>query len=139
MNFRRSKRGSAEVNAGALSDILFFLMLFFIIISTLAAASAIKVQLPNSKTSKNTPPRHAINISVNDKLEYFIDKRQIDKAALSQELQMEAGKLENPAVVLRVDKSVTAQTMIDIMDIANQLKIPIVVAAKKDAEPMPGH
>ena len=133
MNFRRRKRENAEVNAGSLSDILFFLLLFFIIISTLASASAIKVQLPNSKTGKSIP-RHPINVTVNKDLQYYIDKRQIDEAALPQELATEAAKYESPSVVLRMDKTVTVQHMIDVMDIAYKLKLPIVVAANKEAE-----
>jgi len=133
MNFRRRKRENAEVNAGSLSDILFFLLLFFIIISTLASASAIKVQLPNSKSGKSIP-RHPINITVNSSLQYYIDKRPIDEAALPQELTTEAAKYENPSVVLRLDKSVTVQHMIDIMDIANKLKLPIVIAANKEPD-----
>lgn len=133
MNFRRKRHTSAEVNAGSLSDILFFLLLFFIIISTLASPSAIKVLLPNSKTGKNVTSHHAINISVNDKLQYFVDNQQIDPANMEATLVAASQKYENPSVVLRLDKSVTVQYMVDIMDIANKLKLPIVVAANKEA------
>ena len=130
MKFRRNKRSSAEVNAGALSDILFFLLLFFLIVSTLAGASAVKVQLPSSSQGKSIP-RHPINISITEDLKYYVDRKEIPHSSLVDVITTEAQSHENASVVLRVDKNVSVQYMIEVMDIVNQLKIPIVVATEK--------
>jgi len=130
MNFRKRKYVHAEVQAGALSDILFFLMLFFLIISTLASPNAIKLLLPKAQTGKSIP-RQVINISISPDLHYFIDKREVTIDQLEPSLLAEATKLDNPSVVLRMDKSITVNDMIQVVDVLNRSKLPVVIAVSK--------
>lgn len=130
MNFRKRKYVHAEVQAGALSDILFFLMLFFLIISTLASPNAIKLLLPKAQTGK-TIPKQVINVSISPDLKYFIDKREVAIDQLEPLLTAEAAKLENPSVVLRMDKSITVNDMVQVVDILNRSKLPVVIAVSK--------
>jgi biopolymer transport protein ExbD len=73
MNFGRRKRVHSAVEASSLSDILFFLLLFFLIISTLASPNAIKLLLPKA-SSGQAISTHVINVSINANLEYYVDK-----------------------------------------------------------------
>jgi biopolymer transport protein ExbD len=130
MQFRKRKNIHATVEAGALSDILFFLMLFFLIVSTLASPNAIKLLLPKAATGQ-TVPRHKIELSVTANLEVFIGKKPVNKANLEAELRAEAAGQENPTVVLKIDKSVTVENLIDVVDACNKAKVPMVIATEK--------
>ncbi len=133
MKLSRRKRVHSAVEASSLSDILFFLLLFFLMISTLASPNAIKLLLPKASTGQ-TVPRHVINLSIDASLRYYIDKQEISIAELKGLLMAEAHKYENPTVVLRVDKSIRVEDLIAVVDVVNQVKIPLVVATDKKSE-----
>jgi biopolymer transport protein ExbD len=130
MNFGRRKRVHSAVEASSLSDILFFLLLFFLIISTLASPNAIKLLLPKASTGQAIST-HVINVSINDKVEYYLDKNRVTLEALSPQLIAEARKHEKPTVVLRVDKSIAVEELVRVIDVVNKLKIPLVIATDK--------
>jgi len=130
MEFRKRKSTHAAVEAGALSDILFFLMLFFLIVSTLASPNAIKLLLPKAATGQ-TVPKQKIELSVTADLRVYLGKREVDKANLETELKNEAAGKENPTVVLKVDKSVTVENLIQVVDACNKAKVPMVIATEK--------
>lgn len=130
MNFRKHKYTHAEVQAGPLSDILFFLMLFFLIISTLASPNAIKLLLPKANTGK-TIPKQVINVSISSDLKYYIDKQEIQLDQLESSLLAHTTKLENPSVVLRMDKSISVNDMVQVVDVLNRAKVPVVIAVNK--------
>lgn len=130
MNFGRRKRVHSAVEASSLSDILFFLLLFFLIISTLASPNAIKLLLPKA-SSGQAISTHVINVSINANLEYYVDKRRVALAELSNQISDESRKHEKPTVVLRVDKSIQVEELVKVVDLVNKLKIPLVIATDK--------
>ncbi len=130
MKFRRRKRHGGGVEASALSDILFFLMLFFLMVSTLASPEAIRVLLPKSNTGKSIP-KHTIYVTIDAGLHYFVNKKELNPEALKSALQQEAAGQDNATVVIKADRTVPVQEFINVVDIANQLKLPVVVATDK--------
>ncbi|MBC7451058.1 MAG: biopolymer transporter ExbD, partial [Cytophagales bacterium] len=76
MKIKRRKRMHMGVEASSLADILFFLMLFFLMVSTLASNNALGLLLPESRTGK-VVPKEVINISIDDKLQYYVDSRKV--------------------------------------------------------------
>jgi len=130
MKIRRRSRGHAAVEAGALSDILFFLMLFFLIISTLASPSAIKLLLPKAATGQ-TVPRQVIMLSIKSDQTCYIGGREVAFDALEPELTTEGKKFENPTIVLRIDKTLQVETLVKVVDAVNKTHIPLVLATEK--------
>ncbi|MBC7922562.1 MAG: biopolymer transporter ExbD [Ferruginibacter sp.] len=130
MNFGRRKKVHSAVEASSLSDILFFLLLFFLIISTLASPNAIKLLLPKATTGQAIST-HVINVSINANLEHFVDRKPVSLAELSPQLAVEARKHEKPTVVLRVDKSIQVEQLVKVVDVVNKLKLPLVIATDK--------
>jgi len=130
MNFRKTKKRHATVEAGSLSDILFFLLLFFLIISTLASPTAIKLLLPNAKHTQNIP-KNLVNVSVNSQLEYFIEKNQLSFSDLNAALETFARNTVKPTIVLRIDRTVQVNELIKVVDIINKNQLPMVVATAK--------
>ena len=84
MAIKRNKRFHAEVHASSMSDIMFFLLLFFLIISTLANPNVIKMTLPKSKTNEKTN-KQLVSISVTEEKLYYIDKQQVPFEQLEKE------------------------------------------------------
>ncbi len=130
MNFRKKKHVHAQVEAGALSDILFFLMLFFLIISTLASPNAIQLLLPKGQTGHAIPVQK-INVAITADLKYYVNKDEVTLENMEGVLMAEAAKLQTPSIVLRMDKAISVDEMVKVIDIVNRAKIPLVIAVDK--------
>jgi biopolymer transport protein ExbD len=130
MNFGRRKRVHSAVEASSLSDILFFLLLFFLIISTLASPNAIKLLLPKA-SSGQAISTNVINVYISADLEYNVDKKRVSFAELGPQITEESRKREKPTVVLRVDKSIQVEELVKVVDLVNKLKMPLVIATDK--------
>jgi biopolymer transport protein ExbD len=131
MGLRKKGHREAEVSTESLNDIMFFLLLFFLILSTMVSPNAIKVNLPSSKPTKpidnNKKPIH---LDVTNNRIYFIEGREVDFSSLESILQNEIGDNPEPTVVLQMDKDLTVQDAVDVMIIINKLKCKMVWATK---------
>jgi biopolymer transport protein ExbD len=130
MNLKRhNRRFGAEVGASAMSDIMFFLMLFFLIVSTLVNPSVIKLMLPKASSSQ-TLSKQQFTIDVSREKYLFLNNKPIS----SEELEPKLGELivgvDEPTVVLRVDNELTIQDLVDILSVGNRLKVRMVLATK---------
>ncbi len=125
--YRRRHKEGAEVSTESLNDIMFFLMLFFLIVSTLVNPNVIRLSLPNSK-SNSSMAKQPIILSVDKDKVIFVNKQQVNIEDLkSKLLSLITGK-ENPTIVLRLDQSLSVQDLVNIMQIGNELKIKMVLA-----------
>jgi biopolymer transport protein ExbD len=131
MNFRRKKRFEAEVATSSLNDIMFFLLLFFLIISTVANPSVIKVLLPKAKNNQ-TLNKKQISLTVDDAKQYYLNDKLIVPAELESAILEEISKqqLEDPTIVLRMDAKLTIQDLVDILATGTKLKVRIVMATQ---------
>src|SRR5512136_1835011 len=100
MNIRRSKHFKPEVSTSSLNDIMFFLLLFFLIVSTLANPNVIKVLLPTSKTAQEID-KQQINLTVTADKKYFINQKEIPFNLLEMEIKNQITGIENPTIILR--------------------------------------
>ncbi len=129
MNLRRNKTFTAEVYTGSLNDIMFFLMLFFLIISTLVNPSVIKLLLPKSPPAQ-TISKQQVSLSVDSEKNYYINNTQIKFEDLEAELIKSTTGKNDPTVVLRIDNALTIQDLVDILAIGNKIKVKMVLATK---------
>ena len=135
MKFRGRNRMHSEVQTHAFNDIMFFLMMFFLIAATLANPSAIKLTLPKAKGEKSIV-RKPIELSIDANLIYYIGKTPVPyeelETALSQVIETEkANGNQEPVVKLYVDQSVTMQKAAEIMDIGANLNIKMLLALQR--------
>jgi biopolymer transport protein ExbD len=128
MDLRR-RRLTSHVETGAMNDIMFFLMLFFLIASTMVNPNVIKIMLPNAKTGKAVSKK-TFNLSVNADGQFFLDKKPISPESLEQELISVATGVVEPTVVLRLDASLNVQKLVDILEVGNRLKIKMIMATQ---------
>jgi biopolymer transport protein ExbD len=130
MKLRRNKRFHAEVATGSLNDIMFFLMLFFLIVSTVANPNVIKILLPKSQ-SNQTLSKKTITINVTEDKHYFIDKREVAFDMLESEILKESANINDATVVLRFPHNLEIQDLVDVMQIGAKNKLKMVLATDK--------
>ncbi|GAB1449931.1 MAG: biopolymer transporter ExbD [Bacteroidetes bacterium] len=129
MNFRRKKRFEAEVSTHSLNDIMFFLLLFFLIISTVANPSVIKVLLPKANNNQ-TLNKKQVTLTINKSKEYYLNDKLIVPADLEGKILEETAGVPDPTIVLRMDAELTIQDLVDILSTGTKLKVRIVMATQ---------
>ena len=122
------------METGALADILFFLLMFFLMISTLASPDAIRLLLPKADSTKVTPPVvESIRLSVDANNAFYLDGNangiaieQVD-SALKVILQTKKAT----SLIISIDKTRTVQDLTDVYDLAAKNNLSMVMAAEK--------
>ncbi len=135
MNLRnRRNRPSAEVHTSALNDIMFFLMLFFLLASAVANPQVVKLLLPRSSAGEQSVAKKTLTVSVTADLLYHVEKTVVPLEGLEAAIQSQMASNEDLTIMLYADSSVPIQNVISVMDVANRLKIKLVLATepKKD-------
>jgi biopolymer transport protein ExbD len=130
MIIRRNKRFKPEVSTSSLNDIMFFLLLFFLIVSSLANPNVIKLILPNSKSAQNLS-KQQISISVTKDKKYYIDSHQVNFEDIEPLLKARISALQEPTVILRLEYTLTVQDLADLLEIGSRLKVKMVMATNK--------
>lgn len=123
------------MHSGALNDILFILLLFFLIVSTLANPNVIKLTLPKAKS--NTKSKQTVVVSINDKREFFVGTNQVAFGSLKQMLAASIArdsKEVDPTIVVNAEKSVPVEDVVSIMEIAREIGAKVVLATTKPPE-----
>jgi len=129
MNLRRRKRANTEVHTSAMNDIMFFLMLFFLIASTITNPNIVKLILPRSDSGQSVSKK-TINVIINEDLEYFIERQQVSFEELLPGIQRYQKEAQELTIVLHAAQTVSIQDVVQVMDIANKLKVKMVLATK---------
>jgi biopolymer transport protein ExbD len=105
MKFRKKHREQSEVFTDSLNDILFILLMFFLITTTMANPNVIKVN--NPRGTKDTKAKQNIVVSINKDQQFFIGQKQIDPAMLDTLIQQEVDRMrkviDTPSVVINAD------------------------------------
>lgn len=125
----RKKHREAEVSTDSLNDIMFFLLLFFLILSTMVSPNAIKVALPKSdvRTTINNQMK-PIHLAITKDKKYFVNSKEVSAATLEAEISVLSSAQLEPTVVMHLDKELSIQDEIDIMTICYKLNCKTVLA-----------
>jgi len=127
MAIQMQNKRSAEFSVSSMSDVVFLLLIFFMITSTLVAPNAINLLLPKSNSGKQLASRN-IEVYIDSLKNYYVNpegkKREpVAYEALLPLLQDAVAKdnAEQKAVILRADKSVPVENVVALMDVLNEL------------------
>lgn len=127
MNLRSKLRSEAHVESGALNDILFILVMFFLIVATLANPNVIKVMLP--KAQSNTKAKQTVVVSINNENQFFVGTSQVTLDQLKEALTPKlAEDPQGATIVVNADRSVAIEYLVDVMQIAHELGAKVVLA-----------
>ncbi len=129
MNLRKRKKINAEVATASMNDIMFFLMLFFLIMSTLLNPNVVKLTLPNSQHNQALRKKE-VTISVTKDLQYFVNNAPVTFPMLEPLLTSELKKTKDFTVILRCDSGLTIQDLVNVLQIGNKLNVKMVLATK---------
>ncbi len=130
MALRSRNKVSANFNMSSMTDIVFLLLIFFMLTSTLVSPNALKLLLPNSKAK--TLEKQTISISITKDIEYYVNDDQVSLNSLEQELSILLEKDKEPGIILHTDKTVAIEHVVKVMDIAYRNKYKIVLATKSN-------
>jgi len=131
IDLRKKKDFTAEVFTSSMNDIMFFLMLFFIITSTLLNPSMIKVSLPSSRSSQ-TLQKKEINLTMTKEKTYFVNNKQVSFDALESQLKNEITRSPDAFIMLRFDNTLPIQDLVNVLSIGNRLNSKMIIATAKN-------
>lgn len=103
----------------SMSDLVFLLLIFFMLTSTLVAPNAIKLLLPSS--SSKTMAKQSVTVYINDRYQYFVEERQVAEESLESRIGERITGQADASVVLRSDKSVPVQYVVNVIDAVNNI------------------
>lgn len=129
MALRSKNKVSAAFSMSSMTDIVFLLLIFFMLTSTLVTTNALDLVLPNS--TAQTVKKQRVSVSINENFEYFIDKEAVELNYIEAQLIDKLAGQDEQVVVLRVDKSVPIEYAVEVMDIAYRNKFKIVLATQQ--------
>ncbi len=127
MNLRRRHKIAPEVSTASLNDIMFFLMLFFLIASTVVNPNVIKLLLPKAASGQSVAKK-TISVSITKDLQYYVEKQPVAANEIESVLNSYLSKADELTVILYVDQTVQIQDIVNVMDISNKLKVKLVLA-----------
>ena len=128
MKIRGRNKVTPEFNMSSMTDIVFLLLIFFMIASTLVTTNAIDIILP--KASGKTENKKSVAVSINESLTFFIDQKVVGESMLETELVAALANQEEPTIVLRAEKTVAVEHVVKVMDIANRNKFKVILAVQ---------
>ena len=128
MNLRGRNKVTPEFNMSSMTDIVFLLLIFFMLASTLVTTNAIDILLP--KASGKTENKRSVSVSIKKDLTYYIDQKRVGESVLENQVVQILSSQDRPTIVLRAERSVPVQNVVKVMDIANRNKFKVILAVK---------
>jgi len=126
MALRSRNKVTPNFNMSSMTDIVFLLLIFFMLTSTLVSPNALKLLLPSSKAK--TLEKQTISISITKDIDFYINENRVTVESIEQELKLLVSNEKEPAIILHTDKTVAIEHIVKIMDIAYRNKYKIVLA-----------
>ncbi len=114
----------------SMTDIVFLLLIFFMLTSTLIAPNALKLLLP--KSSHQTSASPVVSVSITKDLQYYVQTRKVPFSELEQTLHLRLRDVEEPCVSLHVDKSVPTGEVVKVMNIAKNNRYKLILATQPE-------
>jgi len=128
MNIRGRNKVTPEFNMSSMTDIVFLLLVFFMLASTLVTTNAIDIILP--KASGKTENKRSVSVSIKKDLTYYIDQKRVGVASLERQLIDALTNQDQPTIVLRAEESVPVENVVKVMDIANRNRFKVILAVR---------
>jgi biopolymer transport protein ExbD len=119
MQLRNKPRKKIYINITSLIDVIFMMLLFFMITSTFLEQPGIKLELPTARTSANAEPQEYV-LTVDKKGELFLNRQPVTLAELEAEIRKVLPKMKDSALVLKADQEITHGLVVRVMDMARR-------------------
>jgi biopolymer transport protein ExbD len=130
MNLRKRNKGTVEVQTSALNDIMFMLMLFFLLASAVVNPQVVKLLLPRSESGQQSSAQKTVTVSIDENLKYFVEKQGVTLENMKASIETYQQASPDLTIVLYVARGVSIENTMAVFDIANQLKLKVVLAVE---------
>ncbi len=128
MGIKSRNKVSPNFNMSSMTDIVFLLLIFFMLTSTLVSPNALNLLLPSS--SSQTHAKQTVEVSITPELDYYIDGEPVEFDFMESILKKKMGNNTENSIVLYVDKTIAIEEAVKVMDIASRNKYKMVLATK---------
>lgn len=130
MNLRGRNKVSAEFSMSSMTDIVFLLLIFFMLTSPAITPEALDLILPKAKGKTTTVQN--ISVSITKDLQVYVNNERVSSSGLEQKLKEQLTGVEDPTIILRAEEGVPIEKAVNVMDIANRNRYKIVLAVKPE-------
>ena len=127
MNLQSRNKVDAAFSMASMTDLIFLLLIFFMLTSSFVTPSGLPVNLPSSTSS--TIEVQKVSVTVTKDLKYFVNEKQVTRGSLQAELKSKLSAPEG-VVILHIDKSVATEELVYVAGIATGLKARVSIATK---------
>lgn len=132
MVIKRKRELQPEVYTSSLNDIMFFLLLFFLIVSTLVNPSVIQLMLPKASANLQQMSKQTINLSITADLHYYLNDKPIALDQIKPTIQQMVANTADATIILRADRTIQLQNLVTVLDIGHQLRVKMILATQKE-------
>lgn len=130
MNIRGRNKVSPEFSMSSMTDIVFLLLVFFLLTSPTITPEALDLILPKAKGKSSNVQN--ISVSITSKLQYYVDNERISQSKLESVLLSRLAGQNEPTIILRAEEGVPIEKAVSVMDIANRNKFKVILAVKPE-------
>lgn len=127
MDLKSKHKIDSGFSMSSMTDIVFLLLIFFMLTASFVTPSGLPVNLPSSKST--TTVLQKVSVSITKDLRFFVNDREVGKMGLESALRSELSEKEG-VVALHVDESVPVEHLVFVAGIATSLKAKVSIAAK---------
>jgi len=128
MAIKSRNKISPNFNMSSMTDIVFLLLIFFMLTSTLVSPNALKLLLPSSESK--TLAKQSVSVSINSAKEYYVNKTRVPFEQLESTLLQTIAGVDDPSIILHVEKSLPIEEAVKVMDIASRNRLKMVLATQ---------
>lgn len=130
MNLRGRNKISPEFSMASMTDIVFLLLIFFMLTSPTITPEALDLILPQA--SGKTTTVQNVSVSITEDLQVYVDDERVSNSGLEQILREKLAGVADPTIILRAEEGVPIESAVSVMDIANRNKYKIVLAVRSE-------
>ena len=128
MNLRGRNKVSPEFSMSSMTDIVFLVLVFFLLTSPAITPDALDLILPKAKGK--TSNKQSLSISITKDLDFYVNKERVSERGVEKKIIGELAGVSEPTIILRAEEGVPIENAVKIMDIANRHKFKIVLAVR---------
>ena len=137
MKFRKTQQDNTEINLTPLIDVVFLLLIFFMVSTTFNKESEISIQLPEASGQPLKSDKVVIEIEIDSQGQYYVNQQRVKNnkvITLKRAIRLVQGNEKNPQLIISSDRNTPWQAMVTVMDAARQLGLVNLTFATKQVE-----
>ena len=129
MNLKSKHKVQASFSMSSMTDVIFLLLIFFMLTASFITPSGLPVNLPSSKSTDIVMQK--VSVTITKELNYYLNNKKISRGQIERELKSQLSGREG-VVVLHCDASVPVERLVEVAGIATSLKAKVSIAAKPE-------